>query len=151
MNKNDIGIEAIDPGRQDGIDAQSAYESIPCPDDRVQKTPKKKLNQLRPGDGRNSMPDDGAICREPLRRRNSEIGYALGVEMNFTVMVASEAFEQLCKGAFCAMAAVHEGRHNRKAHVSASRLQLVRSRHSGRIGRCRAAGRGCQQAARDRH
>ena len=63
------------------------------------------------GDGTNFMPNDRAGV---LRPRNTGMSQrkafdALGVEMDFAMLVAGETFEQLGEGPLRAMPAINEG------------------------------------------
>ena len=63
------------------------------------------------GAGTNFMPDDRAGVLRPRSTWLSQrkILNSLGVEMNFAMLVAREAFQQLGKCALGAMPAINEG------------------------------------------
>jgi hypothetical protein len=65
---------------------------------------------MRTAHGRNFAPKDpSGICRTKGRRiRKRKVLDALGVKVNFAMLVACETLEQLGKSAFRAMATVHE-------------------------------------------
>jgi len=62
------------------------------------------------GEGRNFMPDDPARASRLRNTRLSQLNVfdALGVQMNFAMLVTREAFEQLGKRALRAVPAINE-------------------------------------------
>ena len=84
--------------------------AIPGAAQRIQEEPQKKLEQMRPREGRDRVPDDRAGCLSAGVRRptKSQTFDALGIKMDFAMFFAGETFEQFGKSALRAMAAVHE-------------------------------------------
>ena len=68
------------------------------------------MEQMRPREGRDFVPDDRADClRAGIRcPTESQTFDALGIKMDFAMFFAGETFEQFGKSALRAMAAVHE-------------------------------------------
>ena len=66
------------------------------------------------------MPDDVALRSSRIRGPEDEIVDTLGIKMDFTAMVPREALQQFGKGAFRAVAAVHERGDDGQPQVSAS-------------------------------
>lgn len=69
------------------------------------------------------MPENARRIRGKYLRRGiqRQVFDALGIEMDFAVIVAREALEQFGKGALRAVAAVHKRRNDGEPQVSASR------------------------------
>src|SRR5215467_8852384 len=83
--------------------------------------PEEKLNELRAPHCRDSMPENSSDVRRGLRCLiQAKIFHTLGVKMNFTLIVAGQAFEEFCNGTLGTVAAVHEGGNNLEPQVSAS-------------------------------
>jgi hypothetical protein len=115
VDEDDVRVQRVDSGRKNEVEPESADQAIPGTAERIQEKPSDKLQEMGTGHGRNFVPED---CSGVLRESNPwltkrlakrEILNALGVEMNFAMVLAGEAFEKLGKGALGAMAAVHEG------------------------------------------
>jgi hypothetical protein len=110
MNDDNVGVEAIDSGRKNEVEAKSVDGAIPGAAKRVEKKPGNKLQEVGTRDGRNFVPEDGAgILRTGGDKRTKcEIVDALRVEMNFAMLSARETFKELGESALSAMAAVHK-------------------------------------------
>ena len=85
--------------------------AIPSTAKRIQEEPDKKLQDMRAGNGRNSVPGDGPGV---LRAWNTSWSQckaldALGIKMNLAMLFTGKAFEQFGERALRAMAAVNEG------------------------------------------
>jgi hypothetical protein len=110
VNDNEVGVQTVNSGRNDKVEAKSADPTIPYAADRIQEKPGEKLQEMGAGDGRNFMPDDRPgvlrVCDSRLSQR--ETLNALGIEMNLAMLFAREAFEQFGKRALRAMPAVNE-------------------------------------------
>ena len=110
MNKDNIGIQTVNSWRNDQVEPKSVNPAIPRAENPIQQEPGEKSQEMRAGNGRNSMPKDGAgILRAwagGLRQR--EIFNTLGIEMNLTMFVAREALELFGKRALGAMPAIDE-------------------------------------------
>src|SRR2546422_11053023 len=110
------------------------------------------------GDGWHFMPDDrlGVLRACAARLNNGEILNALGIEMNFAMLVASEAFQHFGKGALRTVPAVNEGGDDGEAQVSATvsvghtSERAERVRPTGQKQQESAIGIGCQAEAKDR-
>src|SRR5215470_12721231 len=130
---------------------------------------------MRPGNCGDLVPEDGAAFLRALGQRaagfrarrqsvKSEIVDALGVKMNFAMIIAGEALEQFGESTLRTVAAVHERRDDGKTQVSASRKEkdngiakkLAASaspserRRTARRRRGWAGGTRCPEAATDR-
>jgi hypothetical protein len=43
VNNNDIGVQTVNPGRENKIEAEAADPAVPCPMERIQEEPGDKL------------------------------------------------------------------------------------------------------------
>jgi hypothetical protein len=111
VNDNEIGVQTVDSGRKNKVEPQSTDQAIPGTAEGIQKKPSQKLQKMGARHGRNPVPDDYAevLRAGNIRWSKREALDALGVEMNFAMLMAREALEEFGKGALRAMAAVHEG------------------------------------------
>ena len=75
---------------------------------------------MRPGQTGNSVPEDysGVFGAPDIGFADDDILDILRIEMNFTVVLLRQSFEQLGKCALSAMTAIHERRDNRESQVS---------------------------------
>jgi len=112
MNVNDdhVSVETIDSWRQDEIKVKPVYPSIPSAANAVQKKPGEKLEEMRAGNRGNLVPenDPGRLRTRGLERNDRQVFHALGVEVDFAMLVARETLEEFGERALCAMAPVHE-------------------------------------------
>jgi hypothetical protein len=111
VNDNDVGVQTVNSGRNDKVEAKSADPAIPGAADRIQEKPGEKLQEMGARDGRNSVPDDrpGVLRVCDSRLSQSKALNALGIQMNLAMLFTREAFEQFGKRALCAMPAINEG------------------------------------------
>src|SRR5215472_7572885 len=130
---------------------------------------------MRPRNCGDLVAEDGAAFLRRRRRRairagargsfvKGEIVDALGVKMNFAMIIAGEALEQFGESTLRTVAAVHERRDDGKTQVSASRKEkdngiakklaasatLLARRRIARRRRGWAGGTRCPEAATDR-
>src|SRR5258706_7068448 len=77
---------------------------------------------MRPRQTWNSMPEDYScvFCALGIGLAEGNILDTLRIEMNFTMVLLRQAFEQLRKRALGAMTAIHERGNNRESQVSGS-------------------------------
>jgi len=85
--------------------------AIPSAAKRIQEEPDKKLQEMRAGNGRNFVPDDGPGV---LRAWNTSWSQckaldALGIKMNLAMLLARQPFQQFGKSTLRAMPAIDEG------------------------------------------
>jgi hypothetical protein len=111
MHDDYVGVETIYSGGENKIEAKSVHSAIPSAVDLVQKNPREKLEEMRARDGRNFMPNDPAGICQALRRTASQrkICDALGVEMDFAMLVVRETLQHFSKRAFRAVAPIDKG------------------------------------------
>jgi len=110
VNDDHFGVEAINSGRKHEVETEPMNPAIPSAAKRIEKQPPEKFQQVGPRNGRNLVPEDGAGIR---RERcawliEGQVLDALSIEMDFTVLLAREAFQQFGEGTLRAMAAVNK-------------------------------------------
>ncbi len=115
VNEDDVGVQTVNSRRKNKVEPQAMDQAVPRTAERIQEKPGNELQEMGAGGGRDFVPEDRSrLLRESntwLSKRLSkrQALNALGVEMNFTMLLAREALEEFGKRALCAMAAVHEG------------------------------------------
>ena len=122
MNLNHIGVPGIAPGRKHQVGRKLFEPDIQPPLERICNDPPDVLNQVRPSDGHNSMLTDAASAR--LRGltqwRKKDILNALGIEMNFAVVIPRESLDKFRNYALSSVPPVKERRNDDKSHLFAS-------------------------------
>jgi len=110
VNNDNIGIQTINSWRKNQVEPQPMGPAIPRTAERIQKKPGDKLQEMGAGDGRNFAPEDrsGLLRERDPRLSKREALNALGVEMNFAMVLAGETLEQFGERALGTMAAVNE-------------------------------------------
>jgi hypothetical protein len=111
VNDDDVGVQTVNSGRNDKVEPNPVDPAIPRAADRIQEKPGEELQEMGTGNGRNSMPYDRAGFLRMCNTRfiEGKLCNALGIKMNFTMLVARKAFQQLGERALRAMPAVNEG------------------------------------------
>jgi len=111
VNDDNIGVQTVDSGGKNEVEAKSMDPQIPCARKRIQEQPGEESQEMGTGNGTNFMPDDRSGA---LRPRNAWVSQckvfdALGIEMDFAMLVVCEALEQFGEGALRAVPAINEG------------------------------------------
>lgn len=88
MNKDDVRVETIDSRRQNQVTANAVDPAIPSAAKRIQEKPREELQELRPGNRRNLVPDNRASSAASGGTIKRKIFNALRIEMDFTLLVA---------------------------------------------------------------
>src|SRR5580692_7655742 len=157
MNDHYVGMDAIDPRRQQKVARTASKSRVPSAQESVQEHPGEKLHDMRTRNGRNLVPENGARLRGSRRPRRVPIVYGktfnpLRIQVDLATVIACEPFQQFRERALRSMAAVHKRRDNREPQVSvSSAAQAGLPARSPRIApkaRESAAGRAIQAAAR---
>ena len=81
VDDDEVGVEAIDAGGQDEVEAQTACDAMPPTHRCVGDDPEQKFEEVRAGDAWHAMPCDGAGCgRRPvwLRRAKVLLSWSVG-------------------------------------------------------------------------
>src|SRR5882724_955952 len=136
VNDDDIGIPTIDAWRQDQVERETAENTMRPAKKVIGDHPTQKSYQVRTGNRGDFVPNQdstlgGALC---FAIGQSQILDALGVEVDFAVIVVCQALEKFRESAFGAVAAVDEGRNNGQPQVSGSR-DGIEGRRRWRFGR----------------
>jgi hypothetical protein len=87
---------------------------VPPSKKTICKHPGHELDEVRPRDRRNFVPYDTARftgCRQ-LVVGEGQILDTLRIEMDRTIIVTGQAFQEFCESAFRAVLSVHERRNN---------------------------------------
>ena len=154
MNDDDLAGQTVNSGRDDKVKSKSLEPTTPCTRNRIQKKPGKELEEMRAGNGRNSMPEDrpGFLCAWDTCLIHGKVLDALGKKMNLAMFLAREALQQFSKRALRSMTAVNEGRNDGEAQVNASRAYTVEGARRCTVRKQleSAIGRGYQGEAKDR-
>src|SRR5260370_41845332 len=58
VNDDNIGVQTIDSRRNNKIEANAAHCTVQSAQERIQKKPGEKLQEIMTGNGRNFMPDN---------------------------------------------------------------------------------------------
>jgi hypothetical protein len=110
VNEDDVSVQTVDSRRKNKVEPQSVDQAIPRPAEGIEEEPRDELKEVGTWRGRDFVPEDRSRLLRDVDTRLSkrEAFNALGVEMNFAMLMAGEALEQLGQSAFRAMAAVHK-------------------------------------------
>jgi hypothetical protein len=137
MDLNHIGVPGIDPGRKHQVVREFFEPDIPPPLERICSEPPHVLNQVWSWDGDNTVPTDTASpgLRGLIQWREEEIFNALGVKMNFAVVIPCKSLDKFRNDALSSVPSVKGRRNDDKSHLIASsrRLQFRLSRLGGAI------------------
>lgn len=89
---------------------KSVNPAIPGAAKRIEKKPPEKFQQVGPRDGRNLVPKDGAGIRRGRYAWliEGQVLDALGIEMDFAMLLAREAFQHFGECTLRAMLAVNK-------------------------------------------
>src|SRR2546429_494698 len=95
VNINHIGVPGIDSRRKHQVGRKFFEPDIPPPLERICNEPRHVLNQVRSWDGDNTMPADTASSglRRSIQWREREVLNALGIEMNFALVIPCKALD----------------------------------------------------------
>ena len=98
MNDHNIGIRAIDARRQHKIEGGTAKRFVHPTVEPIQMEPEEELEKVGARYGGNLMPINAPCVPggETHRNLNRKIFHALGVEMNFAVVIPGETLEEFC-------------------------------------------------------
>jgi hypothetical protein len=121
MNLNHIRVPRIDPRRKHQVGRKFFKPDIPPPLERICNEPPHVLNQVRSWNGHNAMPTDAASSG--LRRLIQwceEVLNALGIEMNFAIVIPYKPLDKFRNDALGSMPLVKERRDDDKSHLTAS-------------------------------
>ena len=110
VNEDEIRIETIDTGRKNKVKLKAADVAVPGAAERVEDYPTNESKKMGARNGRNFMPKNRTRLGRASRAFPSQSNFlgALSIQMDFTMIVASEALEELGQGTLCAVAAVHK-------------------------------------------
>ena len=95
MNKDNVGVGAIDAGRYQQIERSMAGGRIAPPPEAIQMEPGKELQEKWSGKGGYPMPENAADFRGRTSARIAQrkIFDTLSEKMDFALIDAGEAFE----------------------------------------------------------
>jgi hypothetical protein len=113
MNGDDVGVWGINPGRIQKVERISTEAHVKPTEAAIREVPPKELNEMRPRNGGNFVPNDETSSRRPRsgngRIADSEIANSLRIEMDFDAMIECETLEEFGDYAFRSVLAVNEG------------------------------------------